>query len=140
MPSHLLRHLLLIVILPSLCFAQAPRSRRADSLTHFFVGSWGPFDEWPKPDPKDERFGKVGDLRPFRYYNLSDSLNFNAEVRGFWDYPTHRPAPAKIVLGGEREPDLDVLIIEPQQLFQAFDQAFYLRFEFERHAEQTAET
>jgi hypothetical protein len=92
------------------------------------------------PDPKDDRFGRAGDLAPFRFHDFSDSLDFNVEVRGFWDYLSHRPAKRDTVLGGSREPDLDVLILEPVQLFQAFENTFYLRFEFERHEQRSRET
>jgi hypothetical protein len=116
-------------------FSYGQRARRADSIMTFFVGSAGPFDRWWQ-DSSRQKFGKMGDHdTSFRYYNLEDTLGLNCEFRGLlYDYPSAPyPAPDSIVLGGVREPFLDVLAIEPMQLYCSFEDAAYLRFELERH-------
>lgn len=117
------------------------RPRRADSIMTFFVGAWGPFDDTWSQVPSEQHFGSLGDPDRPRFINLDDSLGLNGEIRKFWDYPASRfPAHPDTVLGGKRGPHLDVLGIEPLQLYYAFDNAAYLRFEFERHTKQTAPT
>jgi hypothetical protein len=110
------------------------RARRADQITKFFIGSWGPFDNWTQ-DSARQKYGILSDPdSTYRFVNIEDTLGMNSEFRGFWDYP-HSPYPAKpdTVLGGRNGQFLDVLGIEPLQLFEAFNQAFYVRIEFERH-------
>jgi hypothetical protein len=73
-----------------------------------------------------------------RYTNMEpqdDSLGLNCEDREFYDNPSQHPAPDSIVLGGKS--DLDVLILQPFQLFHACQNTFYTRFEFERHQLQS---
>jgi hypothetical protein len=131
----------LLVVSAGVSFSQPDtthRARRADSLTTFFVGSSGPFDNWLLPNPAKEHFGTMSlQDTNFRWYNLDDTLGMNVEERQFWDYPHQRPAPPDTVLGGKRGQFLSVLILTPQQLFTAHEQAYYIRFEFERHTLQS---
>lgn len=133
---------LLIVSFAAQTFAQPDtthRVRRADSLMSFFVGSWGPFDK--QPFNHANKFGIMGQAdNSFRYYNLEDSLGMNAEVRGIWDNPLREPAPKDTTLGGRRGQHLDMLSVEPFILHHALNNAFYMRFEFERHTQGAAGT
>jgi hypothetical protein len=118
----------------------AQRARRADSIKTSFIGSYISFDQWV-PDPTKQKFGTLKEIidSGFRYVAIPTDLGLNNEVRNFWDLDP-KPyggapiaAPKNMVLGGSADSLDDVLIIQPMSLFTAFDNAYYIRFEFERH-------
>jgi hypothetical protein len=145
MSQRLFATVLLCSAIVSLANAQpdtTDRSRRADSIRTFFIGTWSDFfDNWSQAQ-KEQHFGVIGPQDPpHRYTNLPDIPGFNMDIRRFWDYPTATyPAPRDTVLGGTVAPSLDVLGIEPVQLHTAFDNAQYARFEMERHDRQSSPT
>jgi hypothetical protein len=111
---------------------------RSAKTPKFFIGGLAGFDQFANDSAKkaNQYFAPLG-TPTVRYINLlpqDSALGMNSEDRNIWDYPSFYPAPDNIVLGGDT--NLDVLMLEPQQLFTAVSNAQYIRFEFERHTQQ----
>jgi hypothetical protein len=126
--------LLTLIVCSSTVFSQTARSANPPK---FFIGGYrGNFDNGTDTSWA-QNFGLLG-ATGHRYTNLEpqdDSLGLNCEDREFYDNPSDHPAVDSMVLGGKS--DLDVLVLQPFQLFHAVQNTFYTRFEFERHQLQS---
>jgi hypothetical protein len=140
--SSITRLVWVIVVLASFHVetSEAQLARRADSVKNSFVGTWDAFEKWIA-DPTKQKFGTLkeaydGDVR---YIAIPTDLGINSEVRNFWDLDPKPyggappPAPRDTVLYVPPSRTDEILSLQPMSLFTAFENAYYIRFEFERH-------